>query len=81
MKEVHVDEIISALEKLFIDANYDSSRNVVDTLEQAIDKEEACGQGKNGIVCSGHGDEECPSPCPQIIVGQSFSQGLQFLRR
>jgi fumarate hydratase subunit alpha len=41
MKEVHVDEIISALEKLFIDANYDLSRNVVDTLEKAIDKEES----------------------------------------
>jgi len=41
MKEVHVDEIISALEKLFIDANYDSSKNVVDTLEKAIDKEES----------------------------------------
>ena len=41
MKEVHVDEIISALEKLFIDANYDSSQNVVDTLEKAIDKEES----------------------------------------
>jgi len=41
MKEVPVDEIISALEKLFIDANYDSSQNVVDTLEKAIDKEES----------------------------------------
>lgn len=41
MKEVHVDEIISTLEKLFIDANYDSSQNVVDTLEKAIDKEES----------------------------------------
>jgi fumarate hydratase subunit alpha len=41
MKEVHVDEIISALEKLFIDANYDSPQNVVDTLEKAIDKEES----------------------------------------
>jgi fumarate hydratase subunit alpha len=41
MKEVHVDEIISALEKLFIDANYDLSQNVVDTLAQAIDKEES----------------------------------------
>ena len=41
MKEVHVDEIISALEKLFIDANYDLSRNVVETLEKAIDKEES----------------------------------------
>jgi hypothetical protein len=48
MKEVHIDEIISTLEKLFIDTNYT----------------------KGG-----------PSPCPQIIVGQSFSQGLQFLRR
>ena len=41
MKEVHVDEIISTVEKLFIDANYDSSQNVVDTLEKAIDKEES----------------------------------------
>jgi fumarate hydratase subunit alpha len=41
MKEVHVDEIMSALEKMFIDANYDLSRNVVDTLEKAIDKEES----------------------------------------
>jgi fumarate hydratase subunit alpha len=41
MKEVPVDEIISTLEKLFIDANYDSSQNVVDTLEKAIDKEES----------------------------------------
>jgi fumarate hydratase subunit alpha len=41
MKEVHIDEIISTLEKLFIDANYDSSQNVVDTLEKAIDKEES----------------------------------------
>jgi fumarate hydratase subunit alpha len=41
MKEVYVDEIISTLEKLFIDANYDSSQNVVDTLEKAIDKEES----------------------------------------
>jgi fumarate hydratase subunit alpha len=41
MKEVPVDEIISALEKLFIDANYDSSQNVVDALEKAIDKEES----------------------------------------
>jgi fumarate hydratase subunit alpha len=41
MKEVHIDEIISTLEKLFIDTNYDLSRNVVDTLEKAIDKEES----------------------------------------
>jgi fumarate hydratase subunit alpha len=41
MKEVHVDEIILALEKLFIDANYDLSQNVFETLENAIDKEES----------------------------------------
>jgi fumarate hydratase subunit alpha len=41
MKEVHIDEIISTLEKLFIDTNYDLSRNVVDSLEKAIDKEES----------------------------------------
>lgn len=41
MKEVHVDEIISVLEKMFIDANYDLSQNVMDTLEMSIGKEES----------------------------------------
>ncbi len=41
MKEVHVDDIVSALEKLFIDANYDLSQNVLDTIEKSIDKEES----------------------------------------
>jgi len=41
MKEVHVDEVVSVLEKLFIDANYDLSQNVLDTLEKSIDKEES----------------------------------------
>ena len=30
MKEVHVDEIVSVIEKLFIDANYNLSQNVLD---------------------------------------------------
>ena len=34
MKEVHVDDIVSALEKLFIDANYDLSQNILDTIEK-----------------------------------------------
>ncbi|MGD9579108.1 MAG: fumarate hydratase [Syntrophorhabdus sp.] len=41
MKEVHVDEVVSVLEKLFIDANYDLSQNVLDTLEKSIDREES----------------------------------------
>jgi fumarate hydratase subunit alpha len=41
MKEVHVDEIISALEKLFIDANYELPQNVLDSFEKAIDREES----------------------------------------
>ena len=41
MKEVHVDDIVSVLEKLFIDANYDLSQNVLDTIEKSIDKEES----------------------------------------
>jgi len=41
MKEVHVDTVISVLEKLFIDANYDLSQNILDTLEKSIDKEES----------------------------------------
>ncbi len=41
MKEVHVDEIISALEELFIDANYNLSGNVFDVLEKAIGREES----------------------------------------
>ena len=39
MRDVHIDEIISALEGLFIDANYNLSRNVLDTLEKAIERE------------------------------------------
>ena len=41
MKEVHIDEITSALEKLFIEANYELPQNVLDTLEKSIDKEES----------------------------------------
>lgn len=41
MKEVHVDKIISALEQLFIDANYNLSGNVFNLLEKAIGKEES----------------------------------------
>jgi len=41
MKEVHVDEVVSVLEKLFIDANYDLSQNVLDNLEKSIDREES----------------------------------------
>jgi fumarate hydratase subunit alpha len=41
MKEVHVDEIISALEKLFIDANYELPQNVLDAFAKAIDEEES----------------------------------------
>jgi fumarate hydratase subunit alpha len=39
MKEVHVDQIISTLEGLFIDASYNLSQNVLDSLEKAIDRE------------------------------------------
>lgn len=41
MKEVHVDQITAALEKLFIDANYDLSQNVCEAIEKAVDKEES----------------------------------------
>ena len=41
MKEVHVDEIVSVIEKLFIDANYNLSQNVLDTIKKSIDKEES----------------------------------------
>ena len=43
MKEVHVDEIVSVIEKLFIDANYNLSQNVLDTIKKSIDKEESSG--------------------------------------
>ncbi len=39
MREVHVDDIISALEGLFIDANINLSDNVFDALEKAIEEE------------------------------------------
>jgi fumarate hydratase subunit alpha len=39
MREVHIDDIISALEGLFIDANINLSDNVFDALQKAIEKE------------------------------------------
>lgn len=39
MREVHVDDIISALEGLFIDANINLPDNVFDALEKAIEEE------------------------------------------
>ena len=39
MREVHVDDIISALEGLFVDANINLSDNVFDALEKAIEEE------------------------------------------
>lgn len=41
MKEVHVDKIISVVEGLFIDADYNLSQNVFDALEKAVHKEES----------------------------------------
>ncbi len=41
MREIHTDEIISALERLFIDANINLSQFVLDTFTKAIDKEES----------------------------------------
>ncbi len=39
MREIHVSEIISAVEKLFIDANYNLSDNVFDMLNRAAEEE------------------------------------------
>ncbi len=39
MREIHVDKIVSAIEKLFIDANYNLSDNVLDALSKAAEKE------------------------------------------
>ena len=39
MREIHVNEIVSAIEKLFIDANYNLSDNVFDALNKAAEKE------------------------------------------
>ncbi|HOV90399.1 MAG TPA: fumarate hydratase [Syntrophorhabdaceae bacterium] len=41
MREIHTDEIISALENLFIDANINLSQFVLDTFAKAIDREES----------------------------------------
>jgi fumarate hydratase subunit alpha len=41
MKEVHIDEITSTLEKLFIEANYELPKNVLDAFEKSIEKEES----------------------------------------
>jgi fumarate hydratase subunit alpha len=41
MREIHVDTIISAVEKLFIDANINLSQNVIDAINGAIAKEES----------------------------------------
>jgi len=41
MREINVEEIVSALEGLFIDANYSLSQNVFDALEEAVGKEES----------------------------------------
>ena len=39
MREIHVNEIVSAIEKLFVDANYNLSDNVFDALNRAAEKE------------------------------------------
>ncbi|MBP8625234.1 MAG: fumarate hydratase [Syntrophorhabdaceae bacterium] len=41
MREIHTDQIISALESLFIDANINLSQSVLDALKKAIDREES----------------------------------------
>jgi fumarate hydratase subunit alpha len=41
MREIHADTIISAVEKLFIDANINLSQNVIDAINGAIAKEES----------------------------------------
>jgi len=41
VREIHVDEIVSAVERLFIDANYNLSDNVFDALNKAAEKEES----------------------------------------
>jgi len=41
MREINVNEIVSALEGLFVDANYNLSQNVFDALEKAVGKEES----------------------------------------
>jgi len=41
MREIPVDTIIAAVETLFIDANINLSRNVIDAIKEAIKKEES----------------------------------------
>jgi fumarate hydratase subunit alpha len=41
MREIHVDEIISATEKLFIEANIELSDNVISAIREAIQREES----------------------------------------
>jgi len=41
MREIHTDYIISALEKLFVDANTNLPENVYGSLEKAVEKEES----------------------------------------
>jgi fumarate hydratase subunit alpha len=41
LREVHVDNIISAIEALFIDANINASNNIVEALNGGIGKEES----------------------------------------
>jgi fumarate hydratase subunit alpha len=41
LREVHVDNIISAIEALFIDANINASNNIVEALNEGIGKEES----------------------------------------
>jgi fumarate hydratase subunit alpha len=41
LREVHVDNIISAIEALFIDANINASNNIVEALTEGIGKEES----------------------------------------
>ena len=39
MREIHIDKIVSAIEKLFVDANYNLSDNVLDALSKAAENE------------------------------------------
>lgn len=41
MREIDVNEIISVVEKLFVDANYNLSQNVLDMLKKASEKEDS----------------------------------------
>lgn len=41
MREIHINEIINSLEKLFIDANINLSQSVLECFERSIEKEES----------------------------------------